>query len=96
MVRGEKARRSSCGVEGPVGRVQGDQTSLRAAQQGVGTVILVERLEDDELVARIGDGQQRRDHALGGPAADGDLALRIVIEPVPAAIFRGDGFAERA
>ena len=58
LVRGEKARRSSSGSKLQSGAMQRDQLSLGPAQQRVGAVVLVERLEDDHFVARVGDGQQ--------------------------------------
>src|SRR5438270_9680398 len=58
-------------------------------------VILVKRFENDYLIARVRDGEQRRDHAFGGPAADRNFAFRVDFEPVGARIFTGDGVAER-
>ena len=62
--------------------MQLDELALRAAEQRIGAVVFVIRLEDDHFVAGIGDGQQRRDHAFGGAAADGDFALGIEFEAV--------------
>jgi len=64
-------------IEAPVGLAQPHEARARAREDRVGPVVLVKGLEDDHLVARVHQRQQRRDHALGGAAADHDLALRI-------------------
>ena len=58
LVRGENARRSSSGSKRQSGRVQLDQLALGPAQQRVGMIALVERLEDDHLIARVGGREQ--------------------------------------
>ncbi len=65
------------GVDAPVGLAQRDVARDGAGQDGIRPVILVERLEDDHLVARINEGEHGGDHPLGRPAGDGDLGLRI-------------------
>ena len=59
----------------------------RVAENGVRAVVLVERLEDDDLVARIHEGQQRRDHRFGRAAGHGDLRLRIHGHAVPLGVL---------
>ena len=69
------------GIERPVGLparhrlVQRDVARRRAGQDRVRPVVLVERLEDDHLVARIDDRHHRRHHRFGGAAADRDLLV---------------------
>ena len=95
LVRLENARRSSSGSKRQSGGCS--RTNLRAAlaKQGVGAVVFVVGFEDHNLVARIGNGEQRRDHALGGAAANCDFPLGIDLQAVMAAILGGDGVAER-
>ena len=52
-------------VEGPVGSAQLDKAWSRAAENRVGAVILVERLEDDDFIAGIDDGHHRGHHGFG-------------------------------
>ena len=82
------------GVEGPGGGAQGDDAADGAAEQRVGVIVLVVRLEDDDFVAGISDGEQGGDHAFSGAAADGDFAFGIEFEAMPTAVFFGDGLAE--
>ena len=51
LVRGEKPAASSSRIERPVRRLQRNQLPRRAAKLRIGMVVLVERLEDDDLVA---------------------------------------------
>ena len=95
LVRGEKAPPQFVGIESPVGRVQFHQLAVGAAKQRVGMVVLVKRLENDDFVAGVGDGQQRGDHAFGGAAADGDFAFGIDFQAVGARVFCRDRVAER-
>ena len=67
-------------VEGPVRPAKLNVSRSRAGDDRVRTVVLVERLEDDDFIAGIDDRQQNIDHAFGGTAANGDLALRIDID----------------
>ncbi len=64
-------------VEGPVGGPQVHEARHRPGQDGVGPVVLVHRVEQDDLVTRIDQGQQRGDHCLGRPAGHADLPLRV-------------------
>jgi len=69
---------------------------LSAANDGIRPVILIERLEDDNLIPRVHNRQKGSNHRFGGPATNGDFPLginrqaRILREP-----FR-DGAAELA
>ena len=65
------------GVDAPVRLVQRHVARDGAGEDGVGPVVLVERLEDDHLVARVHQRQHGRDHPLGRAAGDGDLGLRV-------------------
>ncbi len=67
---------------------------LRAAQDRVRPVILIERLEHDHFVAGIDDRQQRRSHRFGGAAGDGDLGLRVHGHPVPVRVLAGERVPE--
>src|SRR5262249_36591898 len=49
-------------VEGERGRLEGDPDGLGARDDAARAVVLVEGLEDDHLVARIEEGQERREH----------------------------------
>ena len=95
FVRGENARRSSSGSKCQSGRVQRDHFALGSAKQRIGVVALVEGLEDDHFIARIGGRQQRCRHALGRPAGDGNLAFGIEFEPVGPQVLGCDGIPER-
>ena len=57
--------------------MKGDVARDGARQDRVRAVILVERLEHHDLVARIEDRQHRRDHALGGAADNRNLRVGI-------------------
>jgi hypothetical protein len=67
-------------VERPVGRAQGDVARARVGEDGVGRVVLVERLEDDDLVAGVDRRHHRRDHAFGRAAGDGQFRLGVNVE----------------
>ena len=78
--------RQAIEVEGLAGRER-DVHRLRAAEDRVRAVVLVERLEDDHLLARIDQRQERRGHGLGGAAGDGDLGLGIDRHAVPVRVL---------
>ena len=86
-------------VDRPVGLVQRDVARHGAGQDRVGAVVLVVRLEDDDLVARVEQPQHRRDHRLGRAAGHGDLRLGVDRAPgrevagVDVAIASRSGFA---
>ena len=74
-VRLVNARVQLVGIEAPVRLAQPDVFRLGAGEDRVGAVVLVERLEDDHLVARIDARQHRRHHRFGRSAADRDLLV---------------------
>ena len=51
-----------------------------AGNDRVGTIILVERFENDDFVTRINNRKQHIDHCFRRTARDGNLALRIDID----------------
>src|SRR6266446_4826289 len=67
-------------IEGPVRLAELHVARRGAGDNRVGPVVFVERLEYDDLVAWIDDGQQHVDHRFGGTTRNGDLALRIDVE----------------
>ena len=75
-----EGRREFVFVEGPVRLAELHVARRGAGDNRVGPVVFVERLEYDDLVARIDDGQQHVDHRFGGTTRNGDLALRIDVE----------------
>ena len=50
---------------------------LCAGQDGIRTVVLVKRGENDNLVARIGDCHHRSHHRLGAAAGRDDFGVRV-------------------
>ena len=50
---------------------------LCAGQDGIRTVVLVKRGENDNLVARIGDCHHRSHHRLGAAAGGDDFGVRV-------------------
>ena len=72
----------------------GEVHRLGAAQDRVGSVVLVERLEHDHFVARIDDGQQRRRHRLGGAARHRDLGFGIHGQAIPVGVLAGERVAQ--
>ncbi len=82
-------------IEMPVGLVEGDEPRRGPAEDGVRPVVFVEGLEDDDFLPGVDDGQEGRDHALRGPAADRDLLLRVHLHAVVAGELFGDRLAER-
>src|SRR5260370_18905927 len=81
-------------VERKVGISQRDVTRGRAGQDRVGSVILVNRLEDDDLVARVDHREQARDHRFGRAACHRDIALGVAFESVIRARLFSDRLAE--
>ena len=62
--------------------MQGHVTGHGAGQDGVGTVVLVERLEDHDFVARVDRRQHGGDHRFGRAATHGDLRVGVDRDPV--------------
>ena len=75
---GTERPRQPIGVEREVRRLQRHEDGLGAGDDRPRPVVLVERLEDDDLVAGVQDGEERRQHRLGRAAAHGHLALRWI------------------
>ena len=67
-------------IERPAGPPQLDVARRRTGDDGVGTVIFIKRLEDDDFVARIDDGKQNVDHGFRRAARYGDFTLGIDID----------------
>ena len=65
------------GVESPIGLVERDEARHGAGEDRVRAVVLVERLEDHDLVARVQEREHRRDHSLGRAAGHRDVGLRV-------------------
>ena len=64
-------------VIAPIGGIEADELAAGAAEQRVWAVVLIVGLEDDDFVAGIHRGEQRRDHSFGRAAADRDFALGV-------------------
>ncbi len=79
-----------CGVR----RMQCYEPWRGVRQNRVRPIVLIEGFEDDDLIARVDDGEQRRDHRLGGAAGHGDLSFGIDRQPRKPRDFRGDGVAQ--
>ena len=56
------------GIKAPIRGPQGDVAGHRPAEDAVRAVVLVERLEDHDLVARIDRGEHGGDHGFGRSA----------------------------
>ena len=67
---------------------------LCAGQDGIRTVVLVKRGENDNLVARIGDCHHRSHHRLGAAAGRNDLGVRVDPAAHEIGLLGGQRFAE--
>ena len=76
--------------------MQRDVARRGAREDRVGPVVLVERLEDDHLVARVDDRRHRRHHRFGRAAADRDLLVGDHLDAVAAGERLRDRLAKRA
>ncbi len=82
-------------VERPVRFPQTDEARHGAGQDRIGAVVLVHRVEQDDLVAGVEQRQQRGDHRLGRTTGHADLALGVDAPPgIGPADLRSDGTAE--
>ena len=81
-------------VEGEAEPVERDEAQSGAAHGGVGDVVLVVGLEDDDLVAGLHEGKHRRHHRFSRATGDRDLALGVDFEAVVPPDFLRDGVAE--
>ncbi len=68
-------------------RLDRNEYRFGAAENRVGAVILVERLQHDHLVARIDQRQHGGRHRLSRAAGDGDLGLGIDRHAIPVRIL---------
>ena len=59
------------------GRVERHVDGLGTRKDRVGAVVLVERREDDDLVAGVGDRHHGSHHGLGGAASDHDVLVGV-------------------
>ena len=75
--------------ESVVGTVERDMNRLGVGEYRVRGVVLVERLEHDDLLARVHRSHHRGDHPLGGSTCDCDLGVRVDVHPEePHRLFR--------
>ena len=81
-------------VKIPVRRLKLHEARRGAGQDRVRTVVLVVRLEDDDLVAGIDEPHHRGHHGFGRAAGDGDFAFGIDAHSLRALEFPGDGVAQ--
>ena len=89
-----ESRLELAAIDREVGPAQSHVTRGRTGQDYVGTIVLIERLEDDHLVAWIDHREHGRDHRLGRAAGHGDVAIGIAFEPIVRARLVGDRAAE--
>ena len=82
------------GVEREFEAVERDEDEGGAAHRRVRHVVFVERLEDDDLIAGLNDGEHGGHHRLGRAAGDGDLAVRVQVQAGEAQGLGGDRFAQ--
>ena len=92
-VRGRHRPRQTLGVERKSGGSSGPSSAPRP-RGGARAVVLVKRLEHDDLVTGVQHRQQGRQHRLGGAAADGDVQVGIDLHAVAPPVFLGDGAAQ--
>ena len=80
-----KRGRELVGIEQCQSRLVQRHVARRGAGENrVGPVVLVERLEDDDFVARIDDRHHRRHHRFGRAAADRHLLVGDDLDAVAA------------
>ena len=94
-VRELTARASRSGSNEKSGAPAGPQTGSAPAMMQHGAVVLVERLEDDDLVPRVQDGQQGGQHGLGGAGALHDVPVGLDVHAVELPVLLRDGPPER-
>ena len=81
-------------VKGERRRNERNENRICAGENGIRAVILIERREDDDLVAGVADGHHRAHHRLGAAAGDENLGIRINGSAVGTPLLAGEGFAE--
>src|SRR5215831_17346627 len=67
-------------VERPIRSPELDVSWRRAGNNGIWSVILVERFENDDLVAGVDHGQEHIDHRFGRAARHSDLPLWVDVD----------------
>ncbi len=81
-------------VKRPIGSAELHEPRRGSAQNRVGPVIFVERLEDNNFIARIDDRHHGGHHRFRRAAADGDLALGVVPYALGALKLFDDGVTQ--
>src|SRR5690606_35821130 len=81
-------------VRAEVRGAQGERYARRARHRDAGGVRVVVRLDRDDLVARLEEGEQRGGDRLGGPGRHQDLRVRGPAQAVEALLVGGDGGTE--
>ncbi len=77
-----------------MGRVERYVAGARLGENRIRPVVFVERLEDNDLIARIADGKERGDHRLGRAATDRHFGSRIKRQALESLILPRDGLAQ--
>ena len=78
------------GVERPVRPLERNEHRLRAGENRIRPIVLIERLEDDHLVAGIHERHEHRRHRFGRAARHRHVAVRVDLHVVPAPVLLGD------
>lgn len=82
-------------VEVPARRFERDEDRLGAGEDRIGAVVLVERVEDDHLIAGVDQGEEDGGHGLRGAARHGDLLVGVDRVVVHAVVLLGDRQPQR-
>ena len=75
-------------------RAQGHVDGLGAGEDRIGGVVLVERREDDHLVARIAGGHHRDHHRFGAAAGDDEVLVGVDRQAAEPVDLLGEGLTE--
>ena len=78
----------------PAGRLDADQLRHRAGPAHDRQIGVVERLDQDHLVARFDQSEQARRQGLGRPRRNQGLGLPVDVEPVEAFVMCRDRLAQ--
>ena len=81
-------------VELPVGGLQRHEHRLRAGENCIRAIVLVPRLEDDDLVVRVDQREEDRGHRFGGAARYRELPVGLELDAVHLFVFGRDRFAQ--
>lgn len=82
--------------QGEMGMLEGHVPDIRPGQGGDGRVGVIGGLEENDLVTRLDEPEQRCAQPLGSPGGDGHLLVRVHLHAIEALHFSGDGLAEGA